>query len=237
MKKIFIAALAVLIMLKVDAQNTLDNEGLSASTPAAPSYSLRLLSSSYTGAAIQVRRSNDNATMDIGFSSGNLDTAALKTFTGANNSYVSIWYDQSGNGKNASQSNTSLQPCIVLSGKIYRQNSNPTVYFNGSNYLSTVPFNNGYPNSFTLAICGGVKTNTTYSTFGNKTNNNLPGPWDMYNNNVLVSNGTGASSYNLTTPINSSTGFAQWIFQSNSTTSSAYINGESNGSGTTTLCS
>ena len=236
MKKLFIVLLSV-VVLKVNAQNTLDKAGLSASSPAAPSYSLRLLSSNYTGAAIQVRRSNDNAIMDIGFSAGNLDTATLKTFTGANNSYISIWYDQSGNGKNASQSNTSLQPCIVSSGVIYRQNNVPTVYFNGSNYLSTVSFNNGYPNSFTLAICGGVKTNTTYSTFGNKTNNNLPGPWDMYNNNVLVSNGTGASSYNLTTPINSTTGFAQWIFQSNITTSSAYINGESNGSGSTTSCS
>ena len=237
MKKLFIVLLSVVLMTRVNAQNTLDKAGLSASSPAAPSYSLRLLSSSYTGAAIQVRRSNDNATTDIGFSAGNLDTAALKTFTGANNSYVSIWYDQSGNAKNAFQSNTSLQPCIVSSGIIYRQNGVPTVYFNGSNYLSTVPFNNGYPNSFTLAICGGVKTNTTYSTLGNKTNNNLPGPWDMYNDNVLVSNGTGASSFKLATPINSTTGFAQWIFQSNSTTSSAYINDVSNGSGTTTLCS
>ena len=237
MKKLFIVAVSVLIMLKVAGQNTLDNAGLSASTPAAPSYSLRLLSSSYTRAAIQVRRSSDNATMDIGFSAGNLDTAALKTFTGANNSYVSIWYDQTGNGKDASQSNTSLQPCIVLSGIIYRQNGIPTVYFNGSTYLSTVAFSNGYPNSFTLAICAGVKTNTTYSTFGNKTNNNLPGPWDMYNNNVLVSDGSGASHFTITTPINSTTGFAQWIFQSNTTTSSTYINGVSNGSGTTTLCS
>ena len=98
MKKLFIVLLSV-VVLKVNAQNTLDKAGLSASSSAAPSYSLRLLSSSYTGAAIQVRRSNDNAIMDIGFSAGNLDTVTLKTFTGANNSYVSIWYDQSGNGK------------------------------------------------------------------------------------------------------------------------------------------
>ena len=237
MKKLLTVILSILVMLDVTAQNTLDKAGLSASSPPAPSYSVRLLSSSYTGAAIQVRRSSDNATMDIGFSGGNLDTASLKTFTGSNNSYVSIWYDQSGNGKDASQSNTSLQPCIVSSGIIYRQNGVPTVYFNGSTYLSTVAFTNGYPNAFTLAICAGVKTNTTYSTFGNKTKSNLPGPWDMYNNNVLVSDGSGATHLSITTPINSTTGFAQWIFQSNTTTFSAYINGVSNGSGTTTLCS
>ncbi len=237
MKKLLMVLLGVIVMLEITAQNTLDKTGLSASSPAAPSYSLRLLSSSYAGAAIQVRRSNDNAIMDIGFSAGNLDTATLKAFTGINSSYVSIWYDQSGNGKNASQAVLSQQPRIVLSGAVDRQNSMPTVYFNGSNNLSTARFVNGYPNSFTLAICGGVAANTTYSTFGGKTNNNLPGPWDMYNNTMLVSDGTGASNFNLTRPINSTTGFAQWIFQSNTTTASAYLNGSPNGSGTTTFCS
>jgi hypothetical protein len=236
--KLFIFILLGLGFLKsAIAQNTLDKIGLTASNPAASSYSLRQLSSSYAGYAIQVRRSSDNATMDIGFLAGNLDTTTLKTFVGSNNAYVSIWYDQSGSGRNASQANTSLQPCIVLSGVIYRQNNLPTVYFNGSNRLSTVAFTNGYPNAFTLAICAGVKTNTTYSTFGNKTNNNLPGPWDIYNSAFLISNGVGASAFSLNTPINSTTGFAQWTFQSDATSASAYVNGIANGSGSPVSCS
>lgn len=218
------------------AQNTLDKIGLTGN-PAASSYSLRQVSSSYAGYAIQVRRSSDNATMDIGFLAGNLDTAALKTFTGSGSAYVSIWYDQSGSGRDASQASTSLQPCIVLSGVICRQNNLPTVYFNGSNTLSTVAFTNGYPNAFTLAICAGVRTNTSYSTFGNKTNGNLPGPWDMYNNAFLISDGSSASSFGLNTSINSTTGFAQWIFQSDATSASAYVNGVANGSGSPVSCS
>jgi hypothetical protein len=46
-------------------------------------YSLRRLRSGYTGKAIQVRRSSDNTTLDIGFTpAGDLDWAALEAFTG-----------------------------------------------------------------------------------------------------------------------------------------------------------
>jgi hypothetical protein len=75
MKKLFMVLLSVVVMLNVTAKNILNKAGLSASSP---SYSLRLLGSIYTGAAIRICRSNGNATMDIGFSARNLDTTALK---------------------------------------------------------------------------------------------------------------------------------------------------------------
>lgn len=54
---------------------------------AAAAYSLRKLNGSYTGSAIRVRRSNDNAEQDIAFdASGNLDTTSMLNFIGANNS-------------------------------------------------------------------------------------------------------------------------------------------------------
>jgi len=60
------------------AQNTLDKAGLTSASPVAVAYSVRLLSSTYTGKALQVRRSSDNATQDIGFTSnGDLDTTTL----------------------------------------------------------------------------------------------------------------------------------------------------------------
>jgi hypothetical protein len=46
------------------------------------SYSLRKLCSSYTGKAVKVRRSSDNATQDIGFVGSNFDVASLRTFLG-----------------------------------------------------------------------------------------------------------------------------------------------------------
>ena len=55
---------------------------------AATAYSLRRLSSTYTGSAIRVRRSSDNVSQDIGFDvNGDLDTTALTTFVGSNNKF------------------------------------------------------------------------------------------------------------------------------------------------------
>jgi hypothetical protein len=91
---------------------------------AAAAYSLRKLDNNYTGSAIRVRRSNDNSEQDIGFVGNDLDTASLKTFVGANSGFVTTWYDQSGNARNATQSTASRQPRIVNTGTIERDNDN-----------------------------------------------------------------------------------------------------------------
>ena len=52
------------------------------SVPSAAAYSLRKLDNNYTGSAIRVRRSSDNAETDIGFTAGgNLDETALLDHT------------------------------------------------------------------------------------------------------------------------------------------------------------
>lgn len=79
-------------------------------------FSTRLLSSTYTGSCLRVRRSSDNAEQDIGFASGVIDTAALATFVGSDSAYVTTWYDQSGNGLNAVQATATRQPMIVNAG-------------------------------------------------------------------------------------------------------------------------
>ena len=66
-------------------------------TGAAAAYSVRRLSSTYTGSAMKVRRSSDDALQDIGFDgSGNLDTSALLSFVGGGDGHVTRWYSQSG---------------------------------------------------------------------------------------------------------------------------------------------
>lgn len=90
---------------------------------AAAAYSLRQLRSAYTGNAIRVRRSSDNAEQDFGFVSNVLDTASLLTFCGAGSGFVTTWYDQSGNANNATQSTAVNQPQIVSSGAILTVNS------------------------------------------------------------------------------------------------------------------
>lgn len=87
-------------------------------TGSAAAYSLRLLRTAYAGSAIRVRRSNDNAETDIGFSGSGLNTAALLAHCGANSGFVTTWYDQSGNARNMVQATAGAQPRIVNAGVI-----------------------------------------------------------------------------------------------------------------------
>ncbi|MBC7863138.1 MAG: T9SS type A sorting domain-containing protein [Bacteroidia bacterium] len=109
----------------------------SLSVNAAAAFSLRKLYCSYVGFAIQVRRST-GGTQDIGFTAnGDLDTASLKTFVGANSAFVTIWYDQSGNGRNLAQATNANQPRIVNAGTVHRQNGQPAIFLDGTNYYMT----------------------------------------------------------------------------------------------------
>jgi hypothetical protein len=98
-------------------------------------YSVRLLRSAYTGKCIRVRRSNDNAEQDIGFVSGNLDTTSLASFCIGTNGFVTTWYDQSGNGYNATQPTASSQPQIVSSGSVITKNGKPCVQISSNQQL------------------------------------------------------------------------------------------------------
>lgn len=99
---------------------------------ATAAYSLRLLSSNYSGDAIVVRRSSDNATQAIGFVNNELDTASLTTFCSGANGFVTTWFDQSGNANNLVQSTASAQPKIYDSANgVITENSKPAIYTDG----------------------------------------------------------------------------------------------------------
>ena len=200
MRILFFLFLLLLFNVGTEAQNTLDILGLTSSTPAAAAYSLRKVSTAYSGNAIQVRRSNDNTTQGIGFTAnGNLDTTSLKTFVTSNSAYVTIWYDQSGNGRNLTQANTSQQPAMVNAGVIYRRNSLPTVFHDavndglayGSNYLTSNPLSvnivaGSYANSNAMrrAVQGtsnwliGPYSNA-HSWYANGWNHMIATPWSI----------------------------------------------------------
>ena len=131
--------LGVLLPGTLLAGNPMDKTGNPTATPLV-AFSVRQLSSAYTGPAMQVQRSSDGTTQDIRFTpAGDLDTATLKTFVGGGNGYVRIWYDQSGNGYNATQTTTGMQPTIVNGGVIYRDNGQPSVYTSATGFLTYGP--------------------------------------------------------------------------------------------------
>ena len=120
---------------------------------ASAAYSLRRLRSAYTGNLIRVRRSSDNTEQDIGYDSNNvLDETALITFVGANNGFVTTWYDQSGNANNGVQTTAANQPQIVTRGVVNKINSKPSLSFNGTtnsfNLTTTINYNISNYNSF-----------------------------------------------------------------------------------------
>lgn len=80
---------------------------------AAAAYGLRRLRSAYNGPIINLRRSSDNAQSDFYASAaGDLETAAITAWLSGATGYVSTWYDQSGNGNNATQTTAADQSNI-----------------------------------------------------------------------------------------------------------------------------
>jgi hypothetical protein len=97
-----------------------------------------------------VRRSSDNAEQDIGFTAlGNLDTTALLSHCGSGNGFVTTWYDQSGNTRNATQTTAANQPQIVSSGAVITENSKSAIQFTGAN-TNYMQFSSITTNPFTI---------------------------------------------------------------------------------------
>tara|TARA_R110000868_G_scaffold172688_2_gene408623 strand:- start:1303 stop:2160 length:858 start_codon:yes stop_codon:yes gene_type:complete len=102
---------------------------------AAVAYSLRKLRTTYSGSAIRVRRSSDNTEQNFGFINNVLNTSSLLTFCGIGNGFITTWYDQSGNGNDATQSTAFNQPQIVSSGAMVTTNGKNSILFNSTKLL------------------------------------------------------------------------------------------------------
>ncbi len=138
-----------------NAQNTLNNVGLTSIAPASVAYSVRLLSSTYTGPLVRIKVGT--SFYDVypeastkKFSLTSKISAAVSTYnaavavagantlstviTGTTDATVAVWYDQSGNSVNVLSSNGSAK--IISAGSINMMNGQPTIYFYGSNSTS-----------------------------------------------------------------------------------------------------
>jgi hypothetical protein len=110
---------------------------------AVAAYSLRKLDKSYTGSAIRVRRSSDNAEQDIRFVNNQLDTESLATFAGYQNltlysdDYSNVYWTKNGgsiatNSTQAPDGTTTADKFAETSGnevhRIYENQSFSTGY-------------------------------------------------------------------------------------------------------------
>jgi hypothetical protein len=114
---------------------------------------------SYTGAAMRVRRSSDNAEQDIGFVAGRLDTGALLAFCGAGDGLVTTIYEQVGGTAHAVQAVAGSQPAIVTAGVLETLGGQPAMRFvqaNNPRLISTLT-----PPTGALAVAGSFNVAST----------------------------------------------------------------------------
>jgi hypothetical protein len=109
---------------------------------------LRKLRSAYTGAAIRLRRSTDNAESDFGFSGNDLDTYAISNWLGSADGYCVKLYDQSGNNNFMEPRAVSQQPKYLASSS--SMNNKPVLSFTPSQTLKTA-YNISNPYTATIA--------------------------------------------------------------------------------------
>ena len=84
---------------------------------AAAAYSLRALSSGWlAGDVVEVREDTGQTTQS--FTAAQILNGDLVAFCGVGDGFVSTWYDQSGNGNDATQATTTAQPKIVDAGSL-----------------------------------------------------------------------------------------------------------------------
>jgi hypothetical protein len=146
----------------VVGQNALTTIGLTNTTPSASAYSLRKMSSGYSGPLARITIGSNYYDVYPDTTSGlfaltSKISSALTTYNaavavasanalstiitaGTTTATVAIWYDQSGNANNVIQATTANQPRIINQGTIETLNGMPTLRFVGAsaNFMESV---------------------------------------------------------------------------------------------------
>jgi len=178
---------------------------------AAAAYSLRKLDKDYTGSAIRIRTAGGSET-DIGFdSNGDLNTAAITTFCAGTTCTVATWYDQSGNGYNATAA-AANQPTIYTGGAVVTISGKAAISFDGANdFLQNTVYSqigqtqiSGFSvtqnNTSSVVIDFGYDGNTSGAFYimnntGIYLTSGFEGRWDVTNNYLAISRfGTSTTS-------------------------------------------
>lgn len=96
--------------------------------------SLRQLRADYNNNIYRYRRSSDNTEDNVSIDNwGNFDANKLHRDISSNSAYCPVWYDQSGNARDAKQTATGNQPRLVNSGAIDKVGGKSGVNFIASN--------------------------------------------------------------------------------------------------------
>jgi len=101
-------------------------------------FGMRVLESNYNGPLVRLRRDSDNAEQDFGWGDNDIvDVNAINAWRAGSNIYIHTWYDQSGVGRDAIQTDTSRQP------RFYPDVTKPYFQGDGSDDHLTIDTLNG----------------------------------------------------------------------------------------------
>lgn len=115
--------------------------------PSVAAFGFRKINPDYGGYALRVRRSTDNALLDVGFDRyGGFDVDAYLAFIGSANGFCVTLYDQSGGGRDVVQSTAASQPQIVF------QDGECVLLCTGGDFLQNASFVGSLGGTFTLHI-------------------------------------------------------------------------------------
>ena len=186
-------------------------------------FSSRKLRRDYTGFALRVRRSGDNAQADLSFDVNDVvsdnstvtiavagtsglvvnSTMTLASFRSGRTLNVSIWYDQSTNAYNGVQTTTSRQPLYSM-GVAGASNQYPSLAFTGTS-KHNVTVNQTLPTLLGSGLRGSVML--LARILASTTNNNSFGHSDISDNNKRWSaHMNWPSDNNMYTDLGNSTG-------------------------------
>ena len=178
-------------------------------TGATAAYSLRQLSSATTN-VVRVRRSSDNTEQN--FTANQITDGTLTSFCGAGNGFVTTWYDQSGNNRNAIQTTLLNQPQIVINGNVFLENGKPAIKpVAGQNLVANISAGSQY-SVFQLDKRGSITANYYIPNRGGLNNNYY---WYNVYNSTLTALGSNSGNPNYYVNGNLFTGTTQgqaWNF-------------------------
>jgi hypothetical protein len=151
------------IVLVKPNPGALDGLGASVYTQAVGAYALRRLFGAYTGAQVRLRRSTDNAEVDVTFDKyGYLVNFDVGGWLGDATGYIVTWYDQ---GPNATHTTAYGTSATTFPSIYEREDGLYAVYFPGSSTTVGGYFNAGSV-TFNVATNGGVSTFSRVNLLG-----------------------------------------------------------------------
>lgn len=123
---------------------------------ASAAYSLReLTTTSWNAGDVVIEARNSEGNTDT-FTSAEVNDGTLVTFAnlGVGSATVSKWYDQSGNGNDATQTSTSLQPLIVSGGALITDGGETSMFYNGTSMFMDCNVSHGAASAQSMMVVG-----------------------------------------------------------------------------------